>query len=146
MDVDVAAGVENWNPVEGVLAVVVLPKPGNVNPPLVLVDDFNDAPPPNIEPLPLFNGVELPKIDVPELPLKFPKIDGLLSYCDVAFEVDDGDSTDVFSSFDVEICFCNCGWDFSAFVNENLRFSLALNGVFGAGAVGGVWGAKEKNK
>ncbi len=124
--VDDPAGVENWNPAVGVAAV--LPKPGKENPPLVLFDDFNAALLPNTEVLVLFNGVELPKID--EVPLTFAKIDGLLSYCDVvAFGVDDGDSTDIFSSFVVDVCFCNC--DLSGFRNENLLFSLELNGVFG---------------
>ncbi len=136
----VVAGVENRNPVEDVVVAVILPKLGNENPLLVLVDGFNDAPSPNIGVFVSFNDVELRKIDVLEVSLKFPKIDGLLSHCDVIFEVDDGDSTDV------EVCFCNWDWDFSRFVNENLIFSLELNGNFDAGAVDSIWGAKTKNK
>ncbi len=143
VEVVVADGVENWNPTEGVAVDVVLPKPGKENPPLVPLDGFIDALPPNIEPFVLFNGVELPKIDEPEEPLKFPKIDGLLSYCVATLGAGDGDSTDVFSSLDVDVCFCNCGWDLPKLVNGNLIFSLELNGVFGAEAVDGVWGAKN---
>ncbi len=139
--VDVAVGVENWNPVEGVVTPVVLPKPGKENPPLLLLAGFIAALPPNIEPFELPMGVVLPKIDVPEPPLKLPKMDGLLSYCDVALGAGDGDSVDDFSSLDV--CFCICGWDFSEFVNENFIFSLELNGVFGPDPVDGVCGAKN---
>lgn len=139
--VDVAPGVENWNPPEGVGVPVGLPKPGKENPLLLLFVGFIDALLPNTEPLELPIGVVLPKIDVPELPLKLPKIDGLLSYCDVAFGAGDGDSVNGFSSFDV--CFWICGWDFSGFVNENLTFSLELNGVLGPDPVEGVCGAKN---
>jgi hypothetical protein len=116
---------------------VLLPKPGKENPPLVFADVFDDAAP-NIEPPLLVNGVEFPKIDVLEAPLKFPKIDGLLSYCDVAFAAGDGGSTDDFSSLVADVCFCNCGCEFSEFVNENLIFSFELNGVFGPDVVDGV--------
>ncbi len=115
---------------------VALPKPGKENPPLVFADGFNEAPPPKIEPFEGFNGVVLPKIDVAEFPAKFPKIDGLLSYWDDTFDAGAGDSPDGFSPLDV--CFCNCGWDFSGFVKENFRFSLELNGVLDAETVEGV--------
>lgn len=84
-----------------------------------------------------------PKIDWLELPLKLPKIDGLLSYCDVALVAGEGDSTDTFSSFVVDVCFWSCGLSvLLLFINENLIFSLELNGVFGADVVDGVCGAK----
>ncbi|CAF4496917.1 unnamed protein product, partial [Rotaria magnacalcarata] len=54
-------------------------KPGKENPLLVLFDDFNDALPSNMEPLGLFISVQVPKIDVLEIPFKFPNTDGLLS-------------------------------------------------------------------
>jgi hypothetical protein len=104
---------------------------------LVLLAGLSDGAPPKTDPPPLFEGVAPPKIDDEEVPLKFPKIDGLLSYWDAAVGVD-GDSTDDFSSLVVEVCFCTNGCDLSVFPNENLRFSLELNGVFDAGAVDGV--------
>jgi hypothetical protein len=46
----------------------------------------------------------------------------------------------------LDICFWTGVWDFSGFVNENLTFSLELNGVFGPDAVDGVCGAKTNNQ
>jgi hypothetical protein len=70
-----------------------LPKPPKENPPVAPAAGLRVAPAPKTEVLVV--GVDPPKIDVPELPLKLPKIDGLLSYCaDV-----DGDSTGGLSSF-----------------------------------------------
>jgi hypothetical protein len=70
---------------------------------VLLVTGFIDGLLPNTDAPEFPKGVVFPKIDVPEPPLKLPKIDGLLSYCDAAFGAGDGDSVDDFSSLD--ICF-----------------------------------------
>lgn len=115
---------------------MVLPKPPKVNPPVPPAAGLREAPAPKTELL--FEGVDPPKIDEPAVPLKLPKIDGLLSYC----ADDDGDSADGLSSFVATVGFDGCAWDLSALRKENLIFSLELKGVFGADAVDGVEGAE----
>lgn len=121
-----------------------MPKPGKENPGPALLAGLIVGLAPKIEPLELPIGVAPPKSEV-DVPLKLPKMDCLFSDCDGGLAGADDDSADVLSS--LESCFSVCGRDLSAgLVNENLIFSLELNGVFGpdTGAVAGVCGTTNQ--
>ena len=126
--------------------MVVFAKPGKKNKLLVLFDEvFQSVLLPNKGSLVLLLSVEFPNTDEPDIPLRLPNMDGLLSYCDTALTVGDDDSMDVLSSFAVDICFSDCDFTFSMPENRRLLFSHELNGAFDVDVVDDNSGAKKTN-